>query len=102
MRVTTEGAAVVLTGRFDARSTGEVRDVLYEQIQATDGDVVVDLAGVDSIDATALKLLAAATRVMEREGRRLVLRNGSPGLRRIIAFSRLRRMVTFERSTHAT
>jgi len=102
MRVTTEGAAVVLTGRFDARSTGEVRDVLYEQIQATDGDVVVDLAGVDSIDATALKLLAAATRVMEREGRRLVLRNGSPGLRRIIALSRLRRMVTFERSRHAT
>ncbi len=97
MQVTTEGATVALTGRFDVRSTGVVREVLYQHIDASREDIIVDLSGVESIDATALKVLAAATRVMEREGRHLILRGANPGLRRIIALTRLRRLVQIER-----
>ncbi len=97
MQVTTRGATVFLAGRFDVRSTHIVREALYEHINAGSGDVVVDVSDLESIDATALKVLAVATRVMERDGRRLILRGGSPGLRRIIALTRLRRLVQIER-----
>jgi anti-anti-sigma factor len=97
MEVTTNGATLVLAGRFDVRSTSMVREALYEHIESRTGDVAVDLSQVESIDATALKVLAAATKIIERDGRTLVLRGCSPALRRIIAFTRLRRLVQVER-----
>ena len=99
MEVTTNGATLFLSGRFDVRSTAVVRDALYEQIHANPGHVVVDLSDVDSIDATALKVLAAASRSMERDGRHLILRGCSPAVRRVIAFTRLRRLMQVERAT---
>jgi anti-anti-sigma factor len=97
MDVTTKGATLCLAGRFDGRSTMMVRDALYDHIEASREDVVIDLSEVESIDATALKVLAAATMVMERDGRQLILRGCSPALRRIIAFTRLRRLFQVER-----
>ncbi|HEU4513865.1 MAG TPA: STAS domain-containing protein [Nocardioidaceae bacterium] len=90
---------LLLRGHFDVRSTGMVRDALYEQIERTDGDIVVDLAGVEGIDATALRVLAAAGKLMERDGRNLILRGCRPALRRVITFSRLRRLVNVERAS---
>ncbi|HJR38432.1 MAG TPA: STAS domain-containing protein [Nocardioidaceae bacterium] len=97
MEVTTNGATLSLAGRFDVRSTSMVREALYAHIESRTGDVAVDLSEVESIDATALKVLAAATKIMERDGRQLTLRGCSPALRRIIAFTRLRRLVQVER-----
>jgi anti-anti-sigma factor len=97
MELTVNDRTLILHGHFDVRSTAMVRDALYEQIERTDGDVVVDLGDVESIDATALRVLAATTKLMEREGRTLILRGCSPALRRVIAFTRLRRLVTVER-----
>lgn len=101
MELTVNDGTLFLRGHFDVRSTGMVRDALYEQIEHTDGDIVVDLAGVEAIDATALRVLAAAGKLMERQGRTLILRGCRPALRRIITFSRLRRVVNVERRASA-
>ena len=97
MELTVNDKTLVLRGHFDVRSTGLVRDALYAQIESTTGDLVVDLTDVEAVDATALRVLAAASKSMERRGRVLVLRGCSPALRRVIAFTRLRRLVTVER-----
>ena len=99
MEVTTNGATLALHGRFDVRTTSMVREALYEHIDDQTGDIVVDLSGVESVDATALNVLAAATRNLEKQGRHLVLRGCSPALRRTIAFTRLRRLMQVERAS---
>lgn len=101
MELTVNDRTLTLRGFFDVRSTGRVRDALYGQIERTSGNLVVDLAEVEAVDATALRVLAAASRAMEREGRALVLRGCSPALRRILAFTGLRRLVTVERGADA-
>ncbi|HSE71640.1 MAG TPA: STAS domain-containing protein [Nocardioidaceae bacterium] len=101
MELTVNDRTLILHGHFDVRSTGMVREALYERIERTSGNVVVDLADVEAIDATALRVLAAASKLMERQGRALILRGCSPALRRILAFTRLRRLVTVERAVSA-
>jgi anti-anti-sigma factor len=101
MEVSVDGRTLVLHGYFDVRSTGTVRDALYDVMGRTSGNVVVDLSDVQAVDATALRVLAAASRAMERGGRSLILRGCSPALRRVIAFTRLRRLMTVERPVPA-
>ncbi|WP_091119065.1 STAS domain-containing protein [Nocardioides terrae] len=96
MDIITDGAVMVLQGDFDARSTFQVRDVLYGQLAAY-GDVVVDLSGVTVVDMTALRLLAAASRRTAHDGHHLTLRDCSPIVRRMLHLSRLARVVELER-----
>lgn len=101
MELTVDGRTLVLNGYFDVRSTGIVREALYDLMGRTHGDVVVDVTEVQSLDATALRVLAAASRTMERQGRSLVLRGCSPALRRVLALTRLRRLIRLERAVPA-
>jgi anti-anti-sigma factor len=94
-----DGPTLVLAGHFDVRSTWEVRTAIYELLGSHDGDVVVDLTGVDAVDLTALKVLAVATREAGRDGHHLVLRGCSGAVRRLLHLSHLMRMVEVERST---
>jgi anti-anti-sigma factor len=95
--IASDGARLVLSGDFDVRSTGEVRKAIYDHLAARDEDVVVDLTDVHSVDVTALKVLAVATRSAGRLGRHLTLRGCRPAVRRLLHLSRLIRVVEVER-----
>lgn len=94
---TDDDGTVVLTGRFDGRSTARVRELLHDRVDE-DGDVVVDLAGVESVDVTALRLLAATGALLDRQGRTLVLRGCTPAVRRLLAVTRMRSLMQVEPS----
>ncbi len=97
MDIVHDGPALVLSGDFDVRSTMEVRTALYEHLDHTGEDVVVDLSGVRTVDLTALKVLAVATRYAGGAGRHLVLRGCRPAVLRMLHLSRLIRVVELER-----
>jgi anti-anti-sigma factor len=101
MEISTDGTALVLAGRFDGRCTSDVREALYDHIDHQHDEVVVDMSAVELIDAPALRMLAAATMSLDREGRALVRRGCSAPVRRVISCSRLRRVVQVERELSA-
>jgi anti-sigma B factor antagonist len=87
-----------LAGFLDVRSVGAVRQTLNDLIDTTAGDVVVDLESVDAMDATGLGLLVATHRRTQLLGRLLVLRHPVPSVVRILAVTRLHRILHVERS----
>jgi anti-anti-sigma factor len=98
MEIITDGPTLVLSGDFDVRSTWEVRNAIYDHLEGHDEDVVVDLTGVTTIDMTALKVLAVATRRASHDGHHLTLRGCGPAVRRMLHLSRLIRVVEVERT----
>ncbi len=101
MQVDVDGAVLALGGRFDGRSSAQVREALHQLIDRHPGDVVVDLAGVESLDVTALRLLAGAAHRLERQDRHLVLRGCSPAVLRVLTFRRWRRLFWIDGPVHA-
>ncbi len=97
MDITTDGPALFLSGDFDVRSTREVRDAIYAHLRERDCDIVVDLTDVSTIDHTALRVLAMATRTATRDGHHLTLRGCGPAVRRMLHISHLIRLVEVER-----
>jgi len=100
MEHTVDEGVLVLHGYVDVRCTAELRERLYalvDQVEAAGGtEAVVDLTDVESIDMTALKLLAVANRVARRRGVRVLLRGASTGVRRMLALTHLRSVLTLE------
>ena len=95
------GCLLVLAGDLDVRSTWDVRNAIYELLGSYDGDVVIDLTDVDSVDVTALRVLAVATRQALRDGHHLTLRGCSPAVRRMLLISHLNRLVQVDRRAPA-
>lgn len=102
MEHTTNGNTLELTGSLDVRCTAVLRAAVYELLEEQVGDVRVEISGVDSVDLTTLKMLAVANRVAERQGRRVVLAGGSPGVRRLLHLSHLRWMLPVEQTGQST
>jgi anti-anti-sigma factor len=97
MDIISDGHTLVLHGDFDVRSTWEVRDAIYERLNGLDDDVVVDMTDVTTIDATALRLLAVATRHAWLSGHHLTVRNPGPAVRRMAHLTRLAHAIEVER-----
>jgi anti-anti-sigma factor len=96
MELRTDGSTLVLTGSLDVRCTAELRAALYHLLEEETGDIRVEISGVESVDLTTLKMLAVANRVAEREGRRVVLSGGTPGVRRLLTLAHLRSLIPVE------
>jgi anti-anti-sigma factor len=95
MDISTDGSRLVLSGDFDARSTMEVRDALYDHL-AEHEHVVADMTEVEVVDLTALRVLAMASRQAAREGHHLTLAGCGPAVRRMLHLSHLIRVVDVE------
>jgi anti-anti-sigma factor len=96
--VTSKENVVRLAGLLDVRSVGDVRQTLNDLIDTSEGDVIVDLQAVDALDATGLGLLVATHRRTQLLGRQLVLRHPVPSVVRILAVTRLHRILHVERT----
>jgi anti-anti-sigma factor len=92
------GRVLALSGNLDARSATEVREALHTAIDTGVGDLVVDASGVDLVDATGLGVLLGAHRRAAKAGRRIVLRDASPRLVRMLRLARLHRVFAVEPS----
>ena len=97
MDIVSDGHTLVLHGDFDVRSTWEVRNAIYERLEGLDDDVVIDMTDVTAIDATALRLLAVATRAAWLSGHHLTVRNPGPAVRRMAHLARLAHAIEVER-----
>jgi anti-anti-sigma factor len=96
LATTAEHGAVLLTGRFDMRGAGTARDALHAALATGDGALVVDLSGVELLDATGLGVLVDVHRRARLAGRRLVLRGASRRVARVLAITRLNRIIAME------
>lgn len=90
------GCEIALEGSLDVRSVSDVRAALHAAIDAGTGDLVVDVSGVEAVDATGLGVLVGADRRAKLAGRRVVLRDAGPRLLRILRATRLHRVLTVE------
>ena len=97
MDITNAGPLLTLSGSFDVRCTGQVRNAVYEQLAGYDSDVVIDMSEVPTIDATAFRVLVVATRYAGMTGHHLTLRNPSESVRRMLLLCRLAHAVEVER-----
>lgn len=87
---------VRLSGTLDVSTVHDVRLAVHAALDDGTGDLFVDLGEVEMLDATGLGMLVGAHRRAGRSGRRLVLRNLSPQLVRLLRVSRLNRILVVE------
>jgi anti-sigma B factor antagonist len=92
------GCTVALSGRLCAATVAEVRLALGDAMDCGVGDLVVDLGGVEMSDATGLGVLVGTHRRALREDRRLVLRDVPERIERLLAVTRLHRVLSVEPS----
>lgn len=88
------GRRVALFGRLDARGATAARAALHAAVLDGTGDLVVDMSGVDSLDAVGLGVLVATRRLAYRHGRTLVLDRCTPRVAHLLHATRLHRILT--------
>ena len=93
------GAMLALTGRLGATTVADVRAALADAVERGKGDLVVDLHGVELVDATGLGVLVGAHRRADRAGRRLVLQRIPDRVDRLLVATRLHRVLCIDRRT---
>ncbi|MFJ3232652.1 STAS domain-containing protein [Streptomyces sp. NPDC086787] len=101
MYIRGDHAEVAVGGRLDVRSAADARTALHSAVDGGVGDLVLDLSGLDSWDATGLGVIMGAHRRAGRRGRRLVLRAVPPQMQRLLVATRLHRILAIEGASGA-
>jgi anti-sigma B factor antagonist len=82
--VASEGATVIyVRGEIDLATVGRLRDVIEPHL-GPDQTIVLDLAGVEFMDSSALHVLEQARGTLTADGGSLILRNPSTAARRLL------------------
>ncbi|WP_214413535.1 STAS domain-containing protein [Sphaerisporangium fuscum] len=88
---------VVFVGsRLDGGTVAMLRPRLHEAVDSGDGELIVDLSELEMIDAAGLGVLVGTHRKALRAERRLVLRAVPPRVMRLLAITRLHRVLRVE------
>lgn len=88
------GHHVALRGSLNAQGASVARAELHSAVLDGTGDLVVDMSGVDTLDAVGLGVLVGTRRLAYRHGRTLVLERCSPRVSRLLLATRLHRILT--------
>jgi anti-anti-sigma factor len=72
-----------IAGEVDAATAGRLEEALAPALDGT-GDVTLDLAGLEFVDSTGLRVLLAAVRVLRDHDRRLVFLSPQPAVREVL------------------
>ena len=89
---------VSLPSRVDATTSGDVRYALQVALDSVhEGDLTVDASAVISLDVAGLGVLVAAHRRARQRGVRLVICDPQPRVLRILAVTRLHRVLNLDR-----
>ena len=102
MDLITDGSTLRIGGQLDVRSVTELRNAIYDHLDAHPGHVVLDLSEVEAADLTVLKMLAVASRMANRAGHRVTVRDCPDGVRRLLHLAHLRGLMTVEDSAAET
>ncbi len=90
------GQVLTLHGRLDGAGAAAARDALHEAVTTGSGSLVVDLSGVELVDAVGIGVLLGTHRRARLGGRQLVLRGAAPRVGRILVLTRLDRIIPVE------
>jgi anti-anti-sigma factor len=96
-----DGHFVALSGRLDVHAAADVRLELADAVDNGVGELVVDLAALDSVDATGLGVLVSAHRRAQRAGRTLVLEDIPAQVERLLLITRLDKVLQTRRTLAA-
>ena len=92
-----DGKAVVkLQGRFDFNAHREFREVVDKAMEGSASEVLVDLAGVDYLDSSALGMLLMLRDKAKTANRAVALTQGSGAVKQVLDianFGKLFRMI---------
>lgn len=93
-----DGSFVALSGRLDVHAAADIRLELAEAVDQGDGELVLDMASLEAVDATGLGVLVGAHRRAQRAGRTLVLEDIPEQVERLLLITRLDRILQTRRS----
>ena len=102
LELATDGSTLRIGGQLDVRCVTELREAVYDHLEANPGHVVLDLSEVEAADLTVLKMLAVASRMANQAGHRVTVRDCPDGVRRLLHLAHLRGLMTVEDSAAET
>ena len=84
--MTDDGTAeVVLTGELDITTYEDAEKQVTDAEQATPALLIIDLAGLQFVDSTGVRLILSADQRAREQGRQLAIRLGDGLARRVFA-----------------
>ena len=96
------GTTLDIAGDVDMATASELAARLEAVIDASTGDVTLDLIEVSFIDSTGLIVLVTAHRRLGAEGRRLIVRNPSMQVDRVLELSGVDGVLDVQRTTSSS
>ena len=96
--VNDDGNLVALSGRLDVHAAADIRLELADAVDRGEGELVIDLADLEAVDATGLGVLVGAHRRAQRAGRTLILEDVPDAVGRLLLVTRLDRILQTRRS----